>query len=792
MNQKPIHYNRVIALLLAVAVLLAVPVFQAKPAYAADGSINDQYTTYFADRYEALTGKEHVYRTLTYHELDFLLKSEGTYAVLVGGAWSADTQAVIGYINEVAQEVGVPTIHQFDTRLDGRTIDIADSEYSPYSRRYVELVQRYLTNLAEYIEGAETVEFVDQVTSGRAPNQVTRTIEGSAPKLEVPFLFVYNKDHQKDGVSSPIIAVLEGIESLLADGEINTSKADAYKAQVRSVLEAIPGEAATLSNNDYIPASYNEFAGTTIFDESDLDIVIDPVTYDELQLILQSEGNYVFIFGCSWCANTRAIAKLVNEYAKKFNIDAVYNWDAKLDGGIGGTPGVEAGTDSTNFLHTRTTGHPFAHVYVDLVHEYFHNIETLYDIEKDNVSYTNASGEEIVVNKLQVPYVFVYNKDHKDAEGNAAPILGHVELMYSWANIQPDYERGGKIGVNFNNYTAALEHLFSNLAGLSPQAAPSGISGIAPQSENSGDGEIRGTSIDLEYKRAEELQYQPVEGTSITGLAHGTYYIRYAAKEGTQPSPAVIVDLNLQQAPPVGLRGKAPSTSANDNGAILGTVSGLEYKAEGQANYVAVTGEEIKDLAPGQYLVRAAAVYGYYASADVEVVVPEYTPVIFNDVSADDWYYEAIRFLADHQLVSGVEPSVFAPNASITKGQLTDWLIQGFELEGSITTEALARQIGLIDGSVAGTAWQDESITRQQLVVGVYQIALANEQLLAATTNLTLAQFNDASQIADHTQEAWSHLIAAGIISGYGSELHPDDNATRAQVAQVLYGIIKK
>ena len=35
-----------------------------------------------------------------------------------------------------------------------------------------------------------------------------------------------------------------------------------------------------------------------------------------------------------------------------------------------------------------------------------------------NVSYTDAAGAVIAANKLQVPYVFVYNKDRKDAAGN--------------------------------------------------------------------------------------------------------------------------------------------------------------------------------------------------------------------------------------------------------------------------------------------------------------------------------------------------------------------------------------
>ena len=89
-------------------------------------------------------------------------------------------------------------------------------------------------------------------------------------------------------------------------------------------------------------------------------------------------------------------------------------------------------------------------------------VVTEYAIDKNNVNYTDKDGKVIAAQKLQVPYVFVYNKDWKDAAGNPKPILGQIELMYTWTNIQPDYKDDkGVVGANSKNYTAALDQLFT-------------------------------------------------------------------------------------------------------------------------------------------------------------------------------------------------------------------------------------------------------------------------------------------------------------------------------------------
>ncbi len=73
------------------------------------------------------------------------------------------------------------------------------------------------------------------------------------------------------------------------------------------------------------------------------------------------------------------------------------------------------------------------------------------------------------------------------------------------------------------------------------QTAPSGFAAVAPTAD-SNNGRITGTTSAMEYKLLSSAKdWIAVAGTEITGLLSGTYEVRYAAKEGFDPSPAVQV-----------------------------------------------------------------------------------------------------------------------------------------------------------------------------------------------------------------------------------------------------------
>ncbi len=411
-------------------------------------AINSTYQFFNSGNFVHLTDKAPVFRTVSYNQLLTLFETDGTYMILFGGSWCPNTQAVIAQINDVAKEYGVTTIYNFDWKLDGKALHVRDTK-NAYASLYVDAVNKYLPNIVTiYDKAANNVNYTDKDGKVVAAN-----------KLQVPFLFIYNRNNKDaKGQSTPIIASYEKMLIWETDfqtgGKDDPVKIEAYKREIRPLFAAISTtvggkKVARLDSFDdfaYYSKAFNQRAGTTILDEKDKPWVLQTVSYFELTKILESQGSYVFMFGGPWCGNTQAVIKTVNQYAKKYGITKVYTFDTKLD---------------SNTFQIRDSKNPYANLYVDLVNKYFPGIVTEYAPDKNGVSYTDASGKVIVANKLQVPYVFVYNKDWKDAADNPKPILGQVELMYGWKDMQPDFKDDkGVVGDHYKTYTAALDQLF--------------------------------------------------------------------------------------------------------------------------------------------------------------------------------------------------------------------------------------------------------------------------------------------------------------------------------------------
>lgn len=75
---------------------------------------------------------------------------------------------------------------------------------------------------------------------------------------------------------------------------------------------------------------------------------------------------------------------------------------------------------------------------------------------------------------------------------------------------------------------------------------PSGLKGIAPSADGATDGKIKGTTAEMEYSTDTEFTSpKPCAEGETTGLAEGTYYVRYKATTTTAASNHVAVHVRL-------------------------------------------------------------------------------------------------------------------------------------------------------------------------------------------------------------------------------------------------------
>lgn len=486
---------RLAALFAAVVIWALSGSFLSVPAAAAGSSDSgyDAGKAYYNSDYNYLKDESSVFQSITWEQAAYLFQQKGNYLILLGGSWCPNTTAVIDYINEAAKTAGVDTIYNLDFRLDGTSSDThiretnsSDKAGAAYNYLYGELVTRYLTNLNDWVE--YTVDSESALTYTNSEGK-----DVTVPKAQVPFLFLYNKDNTVNNAGDTIegekYPIVYGFEKMLyrdANGgkelytssktQDETTQVNDYPAQLNdAVFGHIKSENIKLSSftdADYIRLAYNEKSGKNIFEKGE-QINIQTVTYRQLEWLLRQNGNYLILFGGSWCGNTQAVIDIINGYAVENDL-TVYNFDTKLDGGY-----AKKNWGYSGDVHIRDSNNAFAKRYVDLVNEYLDNIETEYTIESGNyIFYQTDPADEstkVIANKLQVPYFFAYNKDAADENGHDTPILGFVEKMYVLDESREDYIGNEK---NHEDYTAAV---FGVIKAYKSEGSAEIIDNVIPQ-----------------------------------------------------------------------------------------------------------------------------------------------------------------------------------------------------------------------------------------------------------------------------------------------------------------------
>ena len=182
----------------------------------------------------------------------------------------------------------------------------------------------------------------------------------------------------------------------------------------------------------------------------------------------------------------------------------------------------------------------------------------------------------------------------------------------------------------------------------------------------------------------------------------------------------------------------------------------------------------------------------------VETEVPVDEP--FVDVAEGDWFYDAVVYAYQNELMDGVGGNRFAPNSETTRAQLVTIL---YRLEGEPAvsgdlpftdveagiwyTDAIlwAAQNNIVNGVNDTEFAPGDDLTRQQLVTILYRYAESKGYDVSASADLS--GYPDAGQVQDYAQPAMAWAVAENIIQGMeDGTLKPAGNASRAQIATIL------
>ena len=203
----------------------------------------------------------------------------------------------------------------------------------------------------------------------------------------------------------------------------------------------------------------------------------------------------------------------------------------------------------------------------------------------------------------------------------------------------------------------------------------------------------------------------------------------------------------------------------------------------------------LKDNGDGTYTFTMPAskvtVTAAFAEKKAEPVAPE---KLFADVSADDYYYEAVKWASENGVTGGIGENLFGANLPCTRAQIVTflWRAAGSPepkgMSGFVDVSAdayyakavaWAVEEGIVSGTSATTFSPDAVCTRAQSVAFLYRAF--GEKVNKA------AGFSDVSADAYYADAvAWA--VENGVASGIGGGLFaPDQDCARGQIVAFLY-----
>lgn len=179
--------------------------------------------------------------------------------------------------------------------------------------------------------------------------------------------------------------------------------------------------------------------------------------------------------------------------------------------------------------------------------------------------------------------------------------------------------------------------------------------------------------------------------------------------------------------------------------------------------------------------------------------------VAFSDVNEEDWYYEDVLYAVDEELMNGISDTEFSPEDTTTRGMIAVilWRLDGSPVKTAkaftdvkrddyyFDAVAWAFENQIISGYSETTFGPEDAITREQLATMMYRYALYKKYDVSAQKSLD--GYTDVNQISDYAVLAFQWVNANDIITGTSeSTLTPQGDALRCQVAAILKRFCEK
>lgn len=176
----------------------------------------------------------------------------------------------------------------------------------------------------------------------------------------------------------------------------------------------------------------------------------------------------------------------------------------------------------------------------------------------------------------------------------------------------------------------------------------------------------------------------------------------------------------------------------------------------------------------------------------------------FTDVADGAWYAKAVDYVTENGYFNGVSDTLFYPEGTMTRAMFATAVgrLAGIDVSdyaGSAFSDVpegqwysayvkWAADNGIVNGVGGGQFDPDAEITREQMTALLCRYAeyAGIDVTPASGASEAFGAFSDSASVSDYAEESMIWAVGEGLISGSEGRLLPKEDATRAQVAQIV------
>jgi hypothetical protein len=208
-------------------------------------------------------------------------------------------------------------------------------------------------------------------------------------------------------------------------------------------------------------------------------------------------------------------------------------------------------------------------------------------------------------------------------------------------------------------------------------------------------------------------------------------------------------------------------------------------------------GGEVSGEVDGDYIEESRDTFSTYAVLE--------NKVNFTDIaSVQQWAGRQIQVVAAKGAIEGIGEGKFAPKSNVTRAEFAKMLIRALNLENNSAVQsfsdvsstawyapyvAVAAEKGIITGRSAAKFDPNATITRAEMATMISR-ALKSINPTASTDATAVSKFSDAAKISASLRDGVAFAATHNLVIGNAGKFNPNDTATRAEAAVIIYRTI--